>query len=236
MNELTVIANDLIPVYETEKRNYIVNARELHGFLKVARDFPTWFKHRVETFDLQAGQDFSTVVGKSTGGRPRTEYYLHIDTAKEMAMVENNEQGKKVRQYFIAVEKKARDMFQIPQTLPEALRMAAELAEQIEKDKPKVLFADKCLKSNESILIRELAKIACENGFEIGEKGLFKRLREWGLLMSNNEPYQRFMKYFEVVERPYPTYSGAKLSRTTKVLPIGQAYILNRLEKERRAS
>jgi phage antirepressor YoqD-like protein len=127
-------------------------------------------------------------------------------------------------------------MFQIPKTLPEALRMAAELAEQIEKDRPKVLFADKCLKSNESILIRELAKIACENGFEIGEKGLFKRLREWGLLMSNNEPYQRFMRYFEVVERPYPTYSGAKLSRTTKVLPRGQAYILNRLEKERQAS
>lgn len=136
MNQLKVIANELVPVYENEQKENWVNARELHQFLNVGKDFTNWMKDRIERYDLQKGIEFSPVLAKSTGGRPKTEYYLRLDTAKEMAMVENNEQGKKVRQYFIEVEKKAREMFTIPKTLPEALRYAAELAEKIEQDKP----------------------------------------------------------------------------------------------------
>lgn len=119
----------------------------------------------------------------------------------------------------------------VPKTLPEALRLAADLAEQIEADKPKVLFAEKCMKSEDSILIRELAKIACDRGFLTGEHRLYKMLREWGLLTKANEPYQRYVQagYFETTQATYDTSAGIKLALTTRVLPKGQAYILNRL-------
>src|SRR5699024_10405129 len=55
------------------------------------------------------GEDFSTFLAKSTGGRPSTEYYLVLDTGKEIAMVENNEQGRAIRKYFIEVEKQHRN-------------------------------------------------------------------------------------------------------------------------------
>lgn len=84
-----------------------VNARELWKFLEVGRDFPTWFKGRVDEYGFEAGEDFSPVSGKSNG-RPRTDYFITLDMAKELAMVENNEQGRRARQYFIEVEKRFR--------------------------------------------------------------------------------------------------------------------------------
>ena len=151
------------------------------------------------------GIDFSPVLAKTSekGGRPKTEYYLKLDTAKELAMVENNEQGRRVRKYFIQVEKKAREMFSAPKNYIEALESALKLAKQLEEQKPKVLFAETCLKSGDSILIREMAKVACTEGLEIGQNRLYEKLRGWGLLMGNNEPYQRYVAtgYFEIIER-----------------------------------
>ena len=125
-------------------------------------------------------------------------------------------------------------MFTIPKTLPEALRYAAELAEKIEQDKPKVLFAETIQSSTDSILIRALAKLCSKNGRTIGQNNLFRQLRKWGLLNSNNEPYQKYIDngYFEIIERPIHTSEGILLKFTTKVLPKGQAYIINRLKKE----
>ena len=45
-------------------------------------------------------------------------------------MVERNEKGKQARQYFIDCEKRLSGSLNIPQTLPDALRLAADLAER----------------------------------------------------------------------------------------------------------
>ena len=237
MKELKVIANELVPVYENGNKENWVNARDLHAFLNVGREFAHWVKERIEKYGLQEGLDYSPVLANRSDGLPgkgRKEYYLRMDVAKELAMVENNEQGKKVRQYFIAVEKKAREMFVVPKSLPEALRYAAELAEKIEQDKPKVIFAETMLKSEDSILIRELAKLAHDNeGINIGEHKLYAWLRKNKILMPNNEPYQRFVNagYFEVTQKYYTVGESVRLVKTTRVLPKGQAYIINRLKK-----
>lgn len=109
------------------------------------------------------------------------------------------------------------------------------LLEKIEEDKPKVTFANRVLKSNENVLVRQVAKMASDEGFVIGERKLYKKLREWGYICNGStEPTQVGMnrKYFtlkiNVVQTPY----GIKSSRTTLVTPRGQIHIVERLIKE----
>lgn len=109
------------------------------------------------------------------------------------------------------------------------------LIEKIEKDKPKVTFANRVLKSNDNVLVRQVAKMASDEGLVIGERKLYKKLREWGYICNGStEPTQVGMnrKYFtlkvNVVQTPY----GIKSSRTTLVTPRGQIHIVERLIKE----
>ncbi len=88
-----------------------VNARELWKVLGSKREFINWIKDRLEGFTI--GEDFLTNLSKSHG-RPRIEYTLTLDVAKHLAMLERNEIGKKVRQYFIEVEKEARRRMKQP--------------------------------------------------------------------------------------------------------------------------
>jgi phage anti-repressor protein len=114
LTQLQLIENGMVPVYRDETKEALVNARELHEKLESGRKFADWVKDRLEKYDFIEGQDFFTISGKSTGGRPTTDYYFKLDAAKEVAMVENNEQGKIIRKYFIEIEKKSRAMFTVP--------------------------------------------------------------------------------------------------------------------------
>lgn len=81
-----------------------VNARDLHEYLESRQEFANWIKGRIEKYDFIENADFLTILSKSTGGRPCVEYYLTLTMAKELAMVENNDHGKKIRKYFIMIE------------------------------------------------------------------------------------------------------------------------------------
>lgn len=85
-----------------------VNARDLHDFLEVGKRFTTWLQDRIDQYGFVEGQDFLPILGKSSGGRPSTEYHLSLDMAKELSMVERNEKGKEARQYFINCERAAK--------------------------------------------------------------------------------------------------------------------------------
>jgi len=100
-----IIANELIPVYEEDGKQ-AVNTRDLHEFLEVGKDYSTWFKYRADQNGYSEGEDFTPILGKSTGGRPTTDYIVSIETAKEIAMMENNDKGREVRRYFIEIEKR----------------------------------------------------------------------------------------------------------------------------------
>lgn len=89
-----------------------VTARSLHSFLMIGKDFSNWIKDRIEQYGFMENVDF--VVYAETGenprgGRPTKEYAVSLDMAKELSMVERNEQGKKARQYFIECERRAKD-------------------------------------------------------------------------------------------------------------------------------
>lgn len=101
MTELFVLVNR--PVAGQAQQT--VNARELHAFLESKQEFSNWIKNRIEDYGFLDGVDFLTNLSK-TQGRPRIDYFLSLDMAKELSMVERNAQGKQARQYFIDCEKR----------------------------------------------------------------------------------------------------------------------------------
>lgn len=109
------------------------------------------------------------------------------------------------------------------------------LEEEIKRNEPLVDFANGVISKGDNILVRELAKIITDNYFKIGEKRLYKKLREWGYIFKNStEPTQYAMEreYFVVDTRIIDTPYCQKQVNTTKVTPKGQVYIVQRLLKE----
>lgn len=106
MNDITIIEQNGIQ---------LIDARELHRRLRVQSKFTNWFPRRVEEYRFDEGKDYFAENqllpknGQKVSHRPRTEYFLTIDMAKEIAMVERTEVGKKIRNYFIEMEKLARE-------------------------------------------------------------------------------------------------------------------------------
>lgn len=95
--------------FNNEKIN-TVNARELHKQLQVVTKFAEWIKNRIKKYGFIENQDFVTVSKFLENGGRSIEYFITIDMAKELCMVENNEQGRIARQYFIEKEKELRQL------------------------------------------------------------------------------------------------------------------------------
>ena len=83
------------------------NVEILFGFLDVNSKFADWITRRISQYDFIENQDY-IVKTIYTKGRPRKEYFITLDMAKELCMVENNEKGKQTRRYFIECEKELR--------------------------------------------------------------------------------------------------------------------------------
>ena len=114
-------------------------------------------------------------------------------------------------------------------------RIISEKQERIEQMRPKEIFADAVSASQTSILIGDLAKLICQNGFQIGQKRLFDWLRDNGYLMkhgaSRNMPVQRYVEQglFEIKESNVQNPDGSvRITRTTKVTGKGQLYFVNK--------
>lgn len=101
--------HELIPLQPHDTLTQAVNARELHTFLLNKDHFATWIKDRIAQYDFVENQDFVTFSENSEKGRPRLEYFITLDMAKELSMVERNEQGKQARRYFIECEKRLKE-------------------------------------------------------------------------------------------------------------------------------
>lgn len=118
MNELF----NLKPVNIAGTHIRAVDARELHTFLAVGRVFASWITDRIEQGCFVEGKDYVLTVTK-TGVRSNVvqkDYAISISMAKELSMLERNEQGKLARLYFIACEER------LAAVAPEQQRMAAE--------------------------------------------------------------------------------------------------------------
>lgn len=99
-----------------------------------------------------------------------------------------------------------------------------------EEQKPKVVFADAVIGSENNILIRDLAKLICQNGYEIGEIRLYRWLRDHKYLTLENKPMQRYVEQgLFYIEEGTHTEKGVMKSHTvTKVTGKGQNYFINK--------
>jgi len=107
----------------------------------------------------------------------------------------------------------------------------AALLEQVTKEQaPKVVFADAITGSNSYIIIRDLAKLICQNGYEIGEKRLYQWLRQKGYITQDNKPMQRYIEQglFFIAEGTHSENGVMRTHMTTKVTPKGQIYFINK--------
>jgi anti-repressor protein len=103
----------------------LVNARELHAFLEIGRDFSNWIKARIQQYSFRCNEDYVTVENlsspKRASAKSRTQkvndYFITLDMAKELAMVERNEKGRQARRYFIDCERELKAPSQMPAVL-----------------------------------------------------------------------------------------------------------------------
>lgn len=239
---------ELIKIEMNDNQEPIVGGRELHEALGIETRYSDWFKRMCE-YGFVENQDYVLVTQKRVTNNPRNPYTevinhaIKLDMAKEIAMIQRNEKGKKVRHYFIQVEKEYNSPERI---MARALRVANEelkkltvdvnkLQLEIKEQKPKVIFADAVDTSRTSILIGDLAKLIQQNGFNIGQNRLFEWLRDNNYLIKSGErrnmPTQKSMELglFEVKERSVINPNGSnRLTRTTKVTGKGQIYFINK--------
>lgn len=222
--------------YDTEQPT--VSARELHKALAIEKRFSAWFETNSQGF--VEGEDFTSVltgtVVNNGARRELQDYQLSVDMAKHICLMSRTEKGKQCRQYLIDLEK----AWNTPELvmargLKVAQKMIAEQDKIIERMRPKEIFADAVATSKQSILIGQLAKLICQNGHEIGQKRLFKWMRENGYLMKSgsdyNMPMQRYVEQglFEIKESSITNPDGStRLTRTTKVTGKGQQYFINK--------
>ena len=119
--------------------------------------------------------------------------------------------------------------------LKEEREKSKRLSEQIEADKPKVIFADSVSAAKSSIRVGDLAKLLKQNGINIGQNRLFEWLRQKGYLIkggsSKNMPTQKAaeMGLFEVKVSTVNNPDGSiRETKTTKVTGKGQVYFVNK--------
>jgi len=145
----------IIPITESETGIQTVNARELHTFLEVGKDFSTWIKDRISQFGFEEGIDYSPESGnRSDGlpGKPRLEYHLSLDMAKEVSMLEKTPKGKFARQYFIECEKRLR----LGLSYPAAGSQSQDLTARVEKLEQERTFIPEAAEDYFSILRAQL--------------------------------------------------------------------------------
>ena len=120
-------STQLIPINQTKFDNQIkqtIDARDLHSFLESKQDFSTWIKNRLNDFEENIDYiSLHKIMEREIGATKRIEYFLTIETAKHLSMLEKNDKGKEIRRYFIAKEKEANEkQIALPTTYKEALK------------------------------------------------------------------------------------------------------------------
>lgn len=220
--------NDLIKVTPDGK----VTSRELYEFLQLEPgNYARWCKSNI--VDNQFAEEnidwgiLFTNEEYSGRGQKATEYWLMITFAKKLCMLSKSERGEQARNYFIEVERRLQEIIEqkIPQSFAEALRLAADQAEQIERQTkelaaaaPKVEFYDTVTQSATQFDMQDVAGILNVKG--LGRTNLFRFLVEQKVLIDTSTPYRVHIEAgrFKIVESSWTNPKTEEVFVTKKVV------------------
>ncbi|WP_375689721.1 antA/AntB antirepressor family protein [Bartonella sp. AP57NXGY] len=210
-----------------------VNARELHAFLEIGKDFSTWITDRINKYNLLENQDFvcSPILGsKGRGGHNRKDYHLTLSVAKELSMVENNKKGREARLYFIECEKRLKQVaapqmdlanalenpLTIKQLLLESINQLEDLRNEVSTLKPKAEALEGLKRSDGLFGLIEAAKM-----LEVRPKDLTNYLRkhDW---VYRRAPGAPLLPYQDKIKKGFMDCPAITIQRpdgTEKVLP-----------------
>lgn len=231
-----------INIHVDENGIETVSARELWLKLESRQKFTDWARVRIGDYGFKKDKDFIVIhanTKNSNGGRPQVDYHMTIDMTKHVSMLERNEIGMSIRQWFIDRENMLRKMsVSNPPLLPNfndpvaAARAWADAKEQelkarieLKEAEPKIDFYNHIGDSQGLHTVSEVAKM-----FGTGRNRFYERLRKSGYLRDNNEPYQKYIDagYFVVKESPYNDRVNSQTSLLQKAFNIFRNDIIRR--------
>lgn len=237
--------DELIKITEYSGNN-AVSARELYEFLGFdLKNWSRWYKKNIEDNEFAIENiDYQPLVIKKNGseGNFAKDFALSIDFAKKLSMLARTEKGEKARNYFIQCEKELKQGgFALPQTFAEALKLAANQAEENERlrienenkqkhiDKliPRSNFVDIVFSADDLLTGSQVCKIL-KLGY--GNITLYKKLREMRIFYKNkNEPMQK------IVDSGYIKMKEVLINEKIKLQPLftqkGLGYIAKLFNK-----
>lgn len=222
-----------------------VNARELWEELESKRKYADWIKDKIESNFFTQNIDytvFHNFVKDDTafgGKRKAIDYFISIDMAKELCMLENTEKGREVRKYFIECERRLKETNK-PMSIEEMTKTVLkyyeektkELESKIEEDKPKVEFFDKFSNAEGLATIQQISKV-----LNMGSNSLFSLLRDKKILFRDSDginlPMQKFLTagYFVVKENTFKRGEEEHSYKRVYATPKGETWLIKKVEE-----
>lgn len=213
-------------IQENKDLQQAVSARELHGFLELTERFASWFE-RMLAYGFSEFIDFEKCKSFNASNRELEDYFVSIDMAKEISMIQRSDKGKQARQYFIECERKVRaNQPQIPQTYAEALQLAANQALQIEQDAPKVAHYDK-------VVDRHTLLTATQVGQKIGLSAIMlnRVLVEIGVYNKAHKRGKAFKQWF--IDKGLGEMKQTDMGYSQPLFSLkGEAWVIQHLASE----
>lgn len=183
-----------------------------------------------DEFEEEIGQQKILLSSyKNSQNKEQPMYILTLNQAKQILVRESKFVRKAMIHYIEELEKQLQKQFKVPTTFKEALQLALEQQERIEalelkqaEDRPKVEFYDDVTESKDTVDMGTVAKVLNIKG--VGRNKLFEILRDKKILMSNNQPYQKYIDngWFRQIESKFNLPNGdIKINIKTVVFQKG---------------
>ena len=191
---------EIIKIEVNENQEPIISGRELHDALGIKTEYKKWFE-RMKEYGFIENTDYARVTQKchTLGGEQEiVNHAIKLDMAKEIAMIQRNENGKKVRQYFIQVEK---DFNSPEKIMARALKIAegklnvlqlenTQQKQLIGELKPKADYLDVILRNKSTMTVTAIAK-----DYGMSAKQFNKKLHDLGVQFKQSRQWFLYSQY-----------------------------------------